>query len=103
QHVPESGKVLTPRHLQQWGIRQLARIGIHLGGGKVVDATLGPPIQFIGKSKSGQRDDSRSKQVESSKGFMAARELVYDSILRRATDIHMETDHEHMGGRRRAE
>lgn len=25
RHVPDSGKVLTPRHLQQWGIRQLAR------------------------------------------------------------------------------
>ncbi|MFO1095166.1 MAG: GspE/PulE family protein [Planctomycetaceae bacterium] len=97
QHVPESGKVLTPRHLQQWGIRQLARIGIHLGGGKVVDATLGPPIQFIGKTKTGQRDDSRTRQVESSKGFLAARELVYDSILRRATDIHMEPADEQMG------
>lgn len=97
QHVPESGKVLTPRHLQQWGIRQLARIGIHLGGGKVVDATLGPPIQFVGKTKTGQRDDSRTRQVESSKGFLAARELVYDSILRRATDIHMEPADEQMG------
>jgi type II secretory ATPase GspE/PulE/Tfp pilus assembly ATPase PilB-like protein len=97
QHVPESGKVLTPRHLQGWTIRQLARIGIHIGGGSVVEATLGPPIQFVGKTKTGQRDDARTRQVESSKGFMAARELVYDSILRRATDIHMEPTDEQMG------
>ncbi|MBL8850088.1 MAG: Flp pilus assembly complex ATPase component TadA, partial [Planctomycetaceae bacterium] len=99
KHVPESGKVLTPRHLQGWAIRHLSRIGIHLGGGKVVDATLGPPIQFVGKSKSGQRDDSRTRQVESSKGYLAARELVYDSILRRSTDIHMEPAEGQMGVR----
>jgi type II secretory ATPase GspE/PulE/Tfp pilus assembly ATPase PilB-like protein len=99
QHVPESGKVLTPRHLRGWAIRQLARIGINLGGGKVVEATLGPPIQFVGKTKTGQRDESRTRQVESSKGYMAARELIYDSILRRATDIHMEPTDEQMGVR----
>lgn len=103
KRVPESGKVLTPRHLQRWGIRQLARIGIQIGGGKVVESTLGPPIQFVGKSKSGQRDDSRTRQVENSKGYMAARELVYDSILRRATDIHMEPADDEMGVRVRVD
>ena len=99
QRVPESGKVLTPRHLQRWGIRQLARIGIQIGGGKVVEQTLGPPIQFVGKTKSGQRDEARTRQVENSKGYMAARELVYDSIVRRSTDIHMEPADEQMGVR----
>lgn len=99
QHVPDSGKVLTPRHLQRWGLRQLARLGIKIGGGKVVDATLGPPIQFVGKTRTGQRDEARTRQVETSKGYMAARELVYDSILRRATDIHMEPADEEVGVR----
>jgi type II secretory ATPase GspE/PulE/Tfp pilus assembly ATPase PilB-like protein len=99
QRVPESGKVLTPRHIRSWTIRQLARIGIHIGGKDVVDVTLGPPIQFVGKTKTGQRDEARSRQVESSKGFMAAKELVYDSILRRATDIHLEPKEDEMGAR----
>jgi type II secretory ATPase GspE/PulE/Tfp pilus assembly ATPase PilB-like protein len=99
QAVPESGKVLTPRHIKGWTIRQLARVGIHLGGKEIVDSTLGPPIQFIGKTRTGQRDEGRSRQVESSKGYMAARELVYDSILRRATDIHLEPKEEELGVR----
>ncbi len=99
QHVPESGKVLTPRHIKGWAIRMLAKVGIHIGGGSVVEATLGPPIQFIGKTKTGQRDEARTRQVETSKGYMAARELVYDSILRRATDIHMEPKDDEMGCR----
>jgi type II secretory ATPase GspE/PulE/Tfp pilus assembly ATPase PilB-like protein len=99
QRVPESGKVLTPRHIKSWTIRQLARIGIHIGGKEITDITLGPPIQFVGKTKTGQRDEARSRQVESSKGFMAAKELVYDSILRRATDIHLEPKEDEMGAR----
>ena len=99
QHVPESGKVLTPRHIKSWTIRMLAKVGIHIGGGAVVEQTLGPPIQFIGKTRTGQRDESRTRQVETSKGYMAARELVYDSILRRATDIHMEPKDEETGAR----
>jgi type II secretory ATPase GspE/PulE/Tfp pilus assembly ATPase PilB-like protein len=99
QRVPESGKVLTPRHIRSWTIRQLARVGIHIGGKEATEITLGPPIQFIGKTKTGQRDEARTRQVESSKGYMAAKELVYDSILRRATDIHLEPKEDEMGAR----
>ena len=99
QHVPESGKVLTPKHIKGWAIRMLAKVGIHIGGGAVVESTLGPPIQFIGKTRTGQRDEARTRQVETSKGYMAARELVYDSILRRATDIHLEPKDEETGAR----
>lgn len=99
QHVPESGKVLTPRHIRSWTIRQLARVGIHIGGREEMEVTLGPPIHFVGKTKTGQRDEARTRQVETSKGYMAAKELVYDSILRRATDIHLEPKEEEMGVR----
>lgn len=88
--VPENRRVMTPDHIQKWTIRQLAKVGIHIGGREATSRASGPPIQFIGKSKTGQRDDARSRQVESSKGYVAAKELVYDAILRRATDIHLE-------------
>ena len=89
-HVPDSGKVMTPAHIRKWTIRQLARLGINIGGGKAVESIVGPPIQFIGKTRTGAKDEKASRAVENSKGYMAARELVYDAILRRATDIHIE-------------
>ena len=51
----------------------------------------GPPITFVGKSAGTAKEDpSRVRQAEESRSFMAAKELVYDAILRRATDIHLE-------------
>lgn len=88
--VPESAKVMTPRHIKTWTRRQLAKIGIHLGTKQEVEKVSGPPIVFIGKTKTGKRDDKTSRSVEQSKGYIAARELVYDSIMRRCTDIHLE-------------
>ena len=89
--VPESSQVLTPRHLRNVGIRLLSKIGINLGSREVREAAVGPPIHFMGKSRTGAgKDDSRSKQVENSKGYMAAKEVIYDALLRRATDVHLE-------------
>src|SRR5690606_17135691 len=75
--VPESRRVMTPVHLEGWSRRQLARVGINFTRKERIDPTMGPPITFQGKSRTGQKDASRSKQVESSKGFIAAKELVY--------------------------
>ncbi len=89
--VPESGKVLTARHLTTVANRLLARFGIAIGGRESPAFVGGPPIKFIGKSAvGGESDADRSRQVENSKGYAAAKELVYDSILRRATDVHLE-------------
>ena len=92
QMVGESARVLTPRHLQSVLIRTLARMGLNVAPSKQArELALGPPIRFIGKSATGKgEDESRARQAEKSKGFMAARELVYDAILRRATDVHLE-------------
>jgi type II secretory ATPase GspE/PulE/Tfp pilus assembly ATPase PilB-like protein len=89
--VPDSAKVMTPRHIRGLVIRGLAKVGIHIGGGKDGrDSAIGPPIRFLGKSDGKGDDGGRSKQAEKSRGFIAAKELVYDAIMRRATDIHME-------------
>ncbi len=90
QHVPPNRQVMTPSHLEGWARRQLARIGINIGRRGQGDAHTGPPITFVGKSRTGQKDVSRSKQVEASKGYVAAKELIYDALLRRATDVHLE-------------
>lgn len=97
QKVPDSAKVMTPRHIRNVVIRTLAKYGIRIGGGKAVEQAVGPPIVFIGKSKSA----GRSKSVESSRGYMSAKELIYDAILRRATDIHLEPKEDEMSVRLR--
>ena len=100
--VPDSAKVMTKDHIQSFLIRKLALIGINLGGGKVVQAAMGPDLEFIGKQGyHGKGDEGRSKQVEASRGYMAAKELVYDALLRRCTDIHLEPKDDELAVRMR--
>ncbi|WP_437191041.1 GspE/PulE family protein [Planctomicrobium sp. SH527] len=101
QCVPPNRQVMTPAHLDSWSRRQLAKVGINLSRKSQGDAHNGPPITFVGKSRTGQKDVSRSKQVETSKGYVAAKELVYDALLRRATDIHLEPKDEELAVRLR--
>ena len=91
EKVPESSKLLTRRAIQKSVIRNLARIGIHVGSPETHEAALGPSIEFIGRSTQERgEDDARTRQVENSKGYLAAKELIYDAILRRGTDVHLE-------------
>jgi len=56
-----------------------------------VEEQIGPPIKFIGKGMNqAQEDPSRVRAAEQSSGYMAAKELVYDAVVRRSTDIHLE-------------
>ena len=90
KRVPESGKVLTPRHIKSVALRVLSRLGVNVGSKETRSFSGGPPIRLIGKSGKGAGEVDRSRQVESSSGYIAARELIYDAILRRTTDIHLE-------------
>ena len=99
--VPDKAKVLTPEHIRRVGIRLLARIGINIGGDGEVGSGSGPDIEFIGRTETGRIDTSRTKQVENSRGFMAAKEVVYDALIRRATDIHLEPREDTMNIRMR--
>ena len=102
--VPDSGKVMTPRHLRGLAERWLALVGLHVGGGEVKEKTAGPPITFLGKSGSANDYSAASaRKVESSKGYVAAKELIYDGILRRSTDIHLEPQEDEMAVRVRVD
>ena len=48
-----------------------------------------------------KEDPTRVRQAEESRSFMAAKELVYDAVLRRATDIHLEPTTEQLSVRYR--
>jgi general secretion pathway protein E len=102
RRVPESSKIMTPNHIRGVMIRLANRLGIKLFSGDSGDQGVGPPLEFIGKSDaSGKSDRHRTRQVENSKGYLAAKELVYDAILRRSTDIHLEPKEDEMSVRLR--
>jgi general secretion pathway protein E len=102
RRVPESSKIFTRQHIRGVATRWASRLGIKLGGKDSSDDGAGPPLEFIGKSDaSGKSDRVRTRQVENSKGYLAAKELVYDAILRRSTDIHLEPKEDEMSVRLR--
>lgn len=102
ERVPESAKVMTPKHIRGLAIRYLAMIGINISSSKDGrDSAMGPPIRFLGKSDGKGNDGGRSKQAEKSRGFIACKELVYDAIMRRATDVHMEPKEDEYSARYR--
>ena len=82
--VPENSKLLTPDHIRKLVTQGLAKVGIHVGGGSAIEEISGPPITFVGRDGSGE-----GRKVRNNKGLNAAKELVYDAVLRRATDIHL--------------
>lgn len=88
--VPAGSRIFTPQHIQGVAIRMLGKVGIHLGKQEGYSAATGPPIEFLGKSDGKGGEAAHTKQVMKSKGFMGAKELVYDAVMRRATDIHLE-------------
>ncbi len=104
QTVPDDQKVLTPYHLGEVANELLLKLGVRPMFNRDVthvDRT-GPPITFVGKSAGTTKEDpSRVRQAEESRSFMAAKELVYDAVLRRATDIHLEPTTEQLSVRYR--
>jgi type II secretory ATPase GspE/PulE/Tfp pilus assembly ATPase PilB-like protein len=98
QTVPDDLKVLTPYHLGEVAnglMNKLGMRGLFNRSDSGIDRS-GPPITFIGKGSAGKTDHDRVQKAEESRAFMSAKELVYDAILRRATDIHLEPSNEEM-------
>ncbi|NNJ26174.1 GspE/PulE family protein [Alienimonas chondri] len=103
--VPDSGKVMTRRHLTKVANHWLSKVGLGVPTGKgKSEPTFGPPITFLGKSSTGNKYSAASaRKVESSKGYVAAKELIYDAILRRSTDVHLEPQEEELSVRVRVD
>lgn len=104
QTVPDDEKVLTLYHLGEVANGILNSIGMKgiFNRGDGESDRSGPPIVFIGKSiATGKVDDDRVARAEQSKFYMSAKELVYDAVLRRSTDIHLEPSPEQLSIRYR--
>jgi type II secretory ATPase GspE/PulE/Tfp pilus assembly ATPase PilB-like protein len=104
QTVPDDAKVLTPYHLGEVANGLMLKLGMKpiFNRGETRENRMGPPIEFIGKSSGSQKaDPTRVSQAEESRSFMSAKELVYDAVLRRASDIHLEPTAEQLSIRYR--
>jgi type II secretory ATPase GspE/PulE/Tfp pilus assembly ATPase PilB-like protein len=86
--VPPDKRVLTPHHFRQLAARYLS-LKFGKKGADAKDKVI--PVRFIGKSAdSRDTDPNRVRRAQESEQYRQALELVYNAILRRATDIHME-------------
>jgi general secretion pathway protein E len=104
QTVPDDQKVLTPYHLGEVSNDILHKLGMKPLFNRDVGTVdrSGPPIVFVGKTQGSPKEDpSRVRQAEESRSYMAAKELVYDAVLRRSTDIHLEPTSEQLSVRYR--
>ncbi|WZO96678.1 GspE/PulE family protein [Isosphaeraceae bacterium EP7] len=104
QTVPDDSKVLTAYHLGEVANGLMNKAGMRGIFNRDTGSSdrSGPPIEFVGKSQGASKNDpERIRRAEESKSYMAAKELVYDAVLRRATDIHLEPDTEKLAIRYR--
>jgi type II secretory ATPase GspE/PulE/Tfp pilus assembly ATPase PilB-like protein len=104
QMVTDDAKVLTPYHFGEVMNELLVRIGMKriFNRGDSAQDRAGPPIVFVGKSLGAVKEDpDRVKAAEESRSYMSAKELVYDAVLRRSTDIHLEPTTEQLSVRYR--
>jgi general secretion pathway protein E len=102
--VPDDQKVLTPYHFGELANDLMFKLGMKPLFNRDVGTVdrAGPPITFVGKSQGSVKEDpSRVHQAEESRSFMGAKELVYDAVMRRATDIHLEPTTEQLSVRYR--
>jgi type II secretory ATPase GspE/PulE/Tfp pilus assembly ATPase PilB-like protein len=93
QLVGEYERVMTGYHLGEVANGLLEQVGMRPMFNQDVDTTdkVGPPVTFIGKSAGqNQEDPSRVSRAEESPEYYNAKELFYDAIQRRATDIALE-------------
>jgi type II secretory ATPase GspE/PulE/Tfp pilus assembly ATPase PilB-like protein len=92
QRVPDEERVLTANHFADLAERFL-KLRLKRDSGEDADA---PEIEFLGKSARGEDDEARIARAAASKGYKAAREMVYEALQKRSTDIHLEPTKDEM-------
>ncbi len=93
QMVGDYDKVMTGYHLGEVTNDLIAKVGIKPIFNKDDDGVdrTGPPVFFLGKSAGGGKEDpTRITRAEESEYLIVAKQLVYDAVTRRATDVHLE-------------
>ncbi len=103
QTVPYEDQVLTAFHLGEVTNSLMNKMGMKgvFNRGESASDRIGPNIDVIGKGAGGKHDADRVQKAEQSKFYMSAKELVYDAVLRRSTDIHLEPNPDQLSVRYR--
>jgi len=96
--APRSEQVLTQEHLHGL-VEKYLKLSFRRKGR---DIPVGPPVEFIGKDRH-SKDPSRFTRVAGSKGFLAAKEMIFEAVSKRATDIHLEPTKDEMSVRYRVD
>ena len=87
RHVGRNRRVLTGDHLQKLP-RRLGALIVGAFRSTETGDSVGSVV-FLGKTITGDFE-LPADHAQGSRGFRAAKELVYDAVSRRATDIHLE-------------
>ncbi len=88
QKVDAGEQLLTEDHL-----RDLLKRYLRLDFRPREDSVRGDrlPVRFMSRTKENASDDGeRGLQIQESKGYKGALEMVYEAVQKRATDIHLE-------------
>ena len=90
--VTESRQVMTPLHIQTLLTLALIRAGMKVGPRELQAAAVGPPVTLLTKTRTTGRSGKsvRSRELEASPAWRTANELIYDALVRRVSDVHLE-------------
>ncbi|MGF1579375.1 MAG: GspE/PulE family protein [Gemmataceae bacterium] len=91
--VRPTERVLTERHIRELLSKHLG-LNVAPKDEEAKKNSLQLRVRFMARSEKNKNegDTKRLSRVTESKGYKAAQEMVYDAVLNRTTDIHLEPD-----------
>jgi type II secretory ATPase GspE/PulE/Tfp pilus assembly ATPase PilB-like protein len=94
QKVGEEDKILSGGHFKDLAATYLRLNFTRRSADETGD---GAPVEFVGKSANQKDEDpARVARAAASRGYKAAKEMVWEGLQRRATDIHLEPTKEEL-------
>ena len=90
--VASADKVMTQKHIRQWMLRRLSKMGIKLAGSEELDSRdAGPNIQLTAIAAPTERDNNVNLlTARQSPGWTPARELLDETLVQRATHVMLD-------------
>ncbi|HWE37380.1 MAG TPA: GspE/PulE family protein [Isosphaeraceae bacterium] len=97
QGIHHEDKVLTPYHLGEVANDLMRKAGMKGPFNRPVKADEGPPVTFVPKGAMlAKTDPELIEQALQAEAIFGAKDLIYDAVVRRATDVLLEPDGEQM-------
>jgi type II secretory ATPase GspE/PulE/Tfp pilus assembly ATPase PilB-like protein len=84
-------RVCTPDHIRFWLAERLKKLGVKIEAEKAAPHESGPPIKLLPRGGATEVDNNvRLLSARQSPGFVAAREILLDAIVARATAVMLD-------------